>query len=95
MGENQEILNLRFHVFIFLVSGIRPYKCPVVGCTATFANRSLIKSHKKYIHENVRPFVCDICGRNFKEKKSLRVHLNYHAEPKIPCTICGKMQYTS
>lgn len=40
---------------------------------------------------NYRPFLCDICGKNFSTSLSLRMHHKIHSgERPFACTTCGK-----
>lgn len=45
-------------------------------------------------HENIKPFICTECGKEFASKPGLNIHMKKHkAETKedYPCLECGKM----
>lgn len=48
--------------------------CYICGKTL----KSPINLHMKAVHENVRPFRCDICNKTFREKNRLRLHMMVH-----------------
>lgn len=57
-----------------------------------FSRRAQLVGHK-IIHSTERPFVCDICGKSFKEERSLRIHLERHAgtlKRPYKCSFCEK-----
>lgn len=37
---------------------------------------------------------CDICGKGFKSKANLQLHVLTHTDAQIPCEICGKKYRT-
>lgn len=54
-----------------------------------------VQSHVVYMSSsaeiNYRPFLCDICGKNFSTSLSLRMHHKIHSgERPFACTTCGK-----
>lgn len=40
--------------------------------------KSAMNLHMKAVHENYRPFRCDICDKTFREKNRLRLHMMVH-----------------
>ncbi|KAK7791233.1 hypothetical protein R5R35_012463 [Gryllus longicercus] len=58
----------------------------------TVSYAKLINLHK-WIHGSERPFLCDSCGKGFKNRKQLRNHKTIH-QPKQTkvgeCEICGR-----
>jgi len=43
------------------------------------------------IHNNERPFECEVCGRKFREKKVMKKHEALHtSERKYKCDVCGR-----
>uniref|UniRef100_A0A182SC85 Protein krueppel n=1 Tax=Anopheles maculatus TaxID=74869 RepID=A0A182SC85_9DIPT len=42
-------------------------------------------------HENYFYAVCNVCGKKCKTQGIYKTHLTYHEEPKLPCTVCGKL----
>ncbi|XP_031621758.1 zinc finger protein 239-like isoform X4 [Contarinia nasturtii] len=50
----------------------------------------LIEGELKHIDE-IQRFICDICGRSYKSKSAVRVHLGIHSgQSSEKCHICGK-----
>ncbi|KAB7501900.1 Zinc finger protein [Armadillidium nasatum] len=52
--------------------------------------------HVKNVHENVRPFTCQVCGDAFKRQDSLRQHQFIHSreaktEARFQCEVCNKV----
>ncbi|XP_077287323.1 uncharacterized protein LOC143912050 [Arctopsyche grandis] len=60
-------------------------------CNSKFASKSSLLSHMRAVHQRLKPFVCDQCGRAFTTKGILEEHQVRHsdARPHI-CTICRK-----
>ncbi|KAG6553725.1 hypothetical protein Mapa_004640 [Marchantia paleacea] len=63
--------------------GIKPFSCPVSGCSCTYKRQDHLNRHMK-IHEGAR-FSCTIpgCDRSFSMMTNLTRHLKYHAEKPI------------
>uniref|UniRef100_A0A182PV87 C2H2-type domain-containing protein n=1 Tax=Anopheles epiroticus TaxID=199890 RepID=A0A182PV87_9DIPT len=70
---------------------IRPYVCDQEGCSSTFAGLVLLNRHKKLWHTDYYYAVCNVCGKKCKTQGIYKTHLSYHEEPKLPCTVCGKL----
>ena len=43
-------------------------------CTHTFSSSGNLTSHINTVHMNIKRFKCEICGREFKVKMSLKLH---------------------
>lgn len=60
-------------------------------CQTKFATKSGLAMHIRAVHERLRPFVCDQCGKTFSTKGILEEHKVRHsdARPHV-CEICNK-----
>lgn len=61
-------------------------------CQKTFRKRSLLSAHER-IHQNLRPFKCDQCPKDFRDFGALSSHkIRLHSREflKFSCTICTK-----
>uniref|UniRef100_A0A3Q3F6W2 Zinc finger and BTB domain containing 48 n=1 Tax=Labrus bergylta TaxID=56723 RepID=A0A3Q3F6W2_9LABR len=69
-------------------TGERPFSCDV--CEQRFTEKGALLRHKASKHEEGRPHCCQICGKTFKAKEQLRVHLRRHkGMRKFECVDCG------
>ncbi|CAN9515642.1 unnamed protein product [Ophioblennius macclurei] len=69
-------------------TGERPFSCDV--CEQRFTEKGALVRHKASKHEEGRPHCCHICGKTFKAKEQLRVHLRRHkGMRKFECADCG------
>ncbi|XP_014226069.1 uncharacterized protein LOC106651891 [Trichogramma pretiosum] len=68
------------------------HKCP--ECSKEFTFKTKMTFHMKTVHTTVRAFLCEDCGKDFKNPASLRHHkVRKHLEPnsRKECKICKKM----
>lgn len=70
---------------------IKPFFCKFDNCGRTFTNPSRLRNHKNEFHLKLITSYCDQCGRGFRTKAARDIHMKGHAEPTIPCEICGKL----
>lgn len=73
-----------------LHEGRRDFKCDL--CPKAFTAKDVLNNHRKS-HFDERPFVCEQCGRGFKNVALLRMHTKYtHTKDftTYPCTTCQK-----
>ncbi|KAM8863463.1 telomere zinc finger-associated protein isoform 2-T5 [Spinachia spinachia] len=69
-------------------TGERPFACDV--CEQRFTEKGALIRHKASKHEEGRPHCCHICGKTFKAREQLRVHLRRHkGMRKFECIDCG------
>ncbi|XP_035765150.1 telomere zinc finger-associated protein-like [Neolamprologus brichardi] len=69
-------------------TGERPFGCDV--CEQRFTEKGALLRHKASKHEEGRPHCCHICGKTFKAREQLRVHLRRHkGMRKFECVDCG------
>jgi len=67
------------------------FKC--TDCSAGFDLRDELMNHKIMNHYSGLIHTCAECGKNFKKKSLLDVHMSSHKEKTIQCDIC-KMMFT-
>lgn len=49
-----------------------------------------LKSHMK-LHEEDKPFICDVCGKRYHDQNAVKLHMVGHLEVlPFPCTYCDK-----
>ncbi|KAL2718806.1 zinc finger protein 3-like [Vespula squamosa] len=64
-------------------------------CEKTFQTKESCELHVKIIHENEKPFICNICSKSFAYQTNLKGHMLTHEGNKsdkgYPCDICGKV----
>ncbi|XP_055689565.1 transcription factor grauzone-like [Lutzomyia longipalpis] len=64
----------------------------VMCCSIRFENRERLLEHVRY-HRNPDKYICKLCGKDFKFRNSLHVHMDTHIPPedrKFKCTHCPK-----
>lgn len=71
---------------------LKPYKCMLPGCNATFGQKGSLTRHVKSRHEKLRPHKCEQCRKSFSALWTLRVHQrNVHLKAKPhKCHLCDK-----
>ncbi|XP_031621756.1 zinc finger protein 90 homolog isoform X2 [Contarinia nasturtii] len=80
MKEDKQLLDNLFE------GDLKCYMCKYVA-----ENRSDLEVHKTLKHDEIQKLVCDICGRSYKSKSALCVHLGIHSgRNSHECHICGK-----
>jgi len=84
-GKQMNKGSLREHMFIHTEA---THQCP--SCPRKFASKALVTRHHKYIHEDFKPFKCEICGKGFPKKFYLDTHSVVHTgEKPYTCDLCG------
>ena len=67
----------------------RRYKCPI--CDQRFNGKQEIKGHIKAVHDKIRDFTCEVCGKTFARKTTMVYHLKSHSRERVyRCRICGE-----
>jgi len=66
----------------------RALKCP--HCDHATSRKYLLDMHIRTVHLNLRPEICQLCGKAFKTKKQIAAHILTHSDVKrYSCDICG------
>ena len=60
-----------------IVSGEKPYSCPVTGCNRTFSRSDELSRHRR-AHTGEKRFVCGFCGHRFVRSDHLDKHVKRH-----------------
>ncbi|KAJ1365220.1 hypothetical protein KIN20_025458 [Parelaphostrongylus tenuis] len=73
-----------------VVHGNHPFMCPYEGCDHPgFKTNEGLIFHIRSLHTNVRPYVCETCGRAFIYESALKKHgLTHSSEKTFQCK-CG------
>ncbi|XP_053960066.1 zinc finger protein 626-like isoform X1 [Anastrepha ludens] len=67
----------------------RLYPCP--QCDRKFQTKGSVSTHIKYVHKDIRSFICEECGEGTHTKTSLRGHMLVHSDlTPFECEICKK-----
>lgn len=76
----------------------KPSKSFACGCGKEFKYHSQFVDHTKRVHENIRDYSCQFCGKNYFTRRELSVHIKRThmkgPEEAVFCEICGN-QYAS
>lgn len=89
--ECGKILSTSYNLLIHrnIHAGARPYICP--NCNKSFRSASGLNRHIRYVHDGVKNFACDVCGRHLASKASRDEHRRTHfGERPHVCETCGK-----
>lgn len=89
--ECGKILSTSYNLLIHcnIHTGARPYNCST--CDKSFRSASNVKRHMRDVHDGVKKFVCDVCGRCLASRISRDEHRRTHTgERPHTCETCGK-----
>jgi KRAB domain-containing zinc finger protein len=68
------------------------FQCDTVPCSIAdhvFTSFTAFKMHTISVH-GIFPLRCDVCGNRYKERQTLRNHLETHGgEMRYPCDVCA------
>ncbi|XP_012262840.2 zinc finger protein 62 homolog isoform X2 [Athalia rosae] len=64
-------------------------------CQKQFPSRQSYEVHAKMVHQEEKPYTCNLCNKTFAYHTSLKGHMLAHEANKsdkgFPCDICGKV----
>lgn len=64
---------------------------PCTHCDRKFQTRVHVARHIKFVHDNIRPFICEECGEAVHTRTTLREHMLTHTDySPFECKECGK-----
>lgn len=65
------------------------FECPHPGCARIFSKRYNQQAHMR-LHDGTRPFDCELCGKAFMWKSSLKSHAKMHAKMMAQGDTCSR-----
>ncbi|XP_053951792.1 zinc finger protein 100-like isoform X1 [Anastrepha ludens] len=67
----------------------RIFPCP--QCDRKFQTKDYVATHIKFVHEDIRPFICEECGEGTRTEAALREHMLTHTDlTPFECEVCKK-----
>ncbi|XP_062549057.1 zinc finger protein 420-like [Armigeres subalbatus] len=61
------------------------------ACGASFRNKGVLKRHRRTVHANDKPFVCQHCPKRLPTQEQLNAHLRVHTGAKpYTCRFCDR-----
>ena len=57
------------------------FKCR--HCNLNFTSKDVMRDHIAAMHGSEKEFICDVCGKGFKNKYSLMLHYRRHTGEKV------------
>ncbi|XP_055589140.1 gastrula zinc finger protein XlCGF26.1-like isoform X2 [Uranotaenia lowii] len=94
----QTLRNIKKHNKLLHSADRVLFPCKHPGCSEIFRTEKGCQKHfsethdPNYVPEPTETFVCDICGKSYTSKGSLKIHSYTHDRDSMPfkCTVCGK-----
>uniref|UniRef100_A0A1Q3F847 Uncharacterized protein n=1 Tax=Culex tarsalis TaxID=7177 RepID=A0A1Q3F847_CULTA len=60
-------------------------------CPVGFKNQTNLQRHVNNVHFGLKPFACEVCGKEFAQKVEKIAHEQVHLkEANVPCELCNK-----
>ncbi|XP_067625196.1 zinc finger protein 721-like [Eurosta solidaginis] len=64
---------------------------PCAQCERKFTSKDYAAKHIKFVHEDIRSFICEECGEAVRTEATLREHMLIHTDyAPFVCEICNK-----
>lgn len=76
--------NLRLHQMTHKEE--RTFKCSM--CPASFKMPTTLRVHEIHVHTQTDPVSCDVCGKVFRKRSSLKSHMIHHMGKDLKCPHC-------
>lgn len=61
------------------------------ACQLVFRFKYQLKTHNEKKHPGMKPYICETCGKSFKNLKCLDTHSAVHIKTSLQCNLCPKI----
>uniref|UniRef100_A0A1A9W3E8 Protein krueppel n=1 Tax=Glossina brevipalpis TaxID=37001 RepID=A0A1A9W3E8_9MUSC len=67
----------------------KKFKCPL--CPHASHNKNNLRLHVRVVHEKIKDFACQYCGKTFGKSNACKIHeMTHTGEKRCECKVCGK-----